>query len=389
MDHQSASVEPSSVFVVWAHKDYRSTDAENAAWKEMVYDFVHLLDRYVDVDADIFHYTREGVDWSLFGPGAIQAADTVVMLGSRAFWERWRGENHPEEGAGSMREIDTLKGMFNRNQSEFQRKAVIVLLPGVSDELIPDELHRVTWFSVASIDEGGAEPILRRLLNKPRHTRRANKVMPDLPEYQPRQGGREAPPLPFGMPDDRANLLAAQRTGRGAGWDPLQGNSDEAVRGNGQPAENASELRMPRIVPVSFSAYDTLEAALARVGELFSQASGDLEPYGYTCRVRTPGDAVHVRVEAQGQAVCELRLRFDDSGFGGDRIAMSFAWPRITSSGMNGWITSVWDSDSREVKVKLNDLSVSGSEDVLLTADELYAVLWQKIVTFVEGRARR
>lgn len=41
------------MFVVWAHKDYQLTDAENAAWKTTVYDFVHFLDRYVHVDADI------------------------------------------------------------------------------------------------------------------------------------------------------------------------------------------------------------------------------------------------------------------------------------------------------------------------------------------------
>lgn len=332
----------------------------------------------------IFHYTSEGVDWSLYGPRAVQAGDTVVMLGSKAFWERWRGENRPEEGAGSVREIDALKGMFNRNQDEFQCKAVIVLLPGVSDKLIPDELHRVTWYSVASIDETGAEKILRRLLGKPLHTRRTNKVIPELPEYQPRLDRRETPPLPFGMPGDRADLLAEQRTRRGPGWNPPQDKSIAALRVTGHAAENTLELRMPRTAPVRFNAYDTLEAALARVGELFSRASGDLEPFGYTCRVRTPGGAVHVRVEVQGQAVCELRLRFDDGGFGGDRLAMSFAWPRITSNGMKGWITAAWDSDSREAKVKLNDLGTSGSEDELLTVDELFRVLWQKIVTFIE-----
>ncbi len=389
MDHQSASVEPRPVFVVWAHKDYQLTDAENESWKTTVYDFVHLLDQYVDVDADIYHYTSEGVDWSLYGPRAMRVADTVIILGSKPFWERWRGENRPEEGAGSVREIDALKGMFNRNQSEFQRKVVIVLLPGASTEHIPDELHRVTYYRVASIDETGIELLLRRLLQKPRHTQRADKVIPDLPEYQPRLARREISALSFDMPDDRADLLAEQRTHRGADWNPPQDKSNEAVRVIGEAAESALEMRMPRVAPVRFNAYDTLEATLARVGDLFSRASGELEPFGYACRVRTSGDAVHVRVETQGQAVCELRLRFDDSGFGEDRLAMSFAWPRITSTGMNGWITAAWDSDSREAKVKLNDLGTSGSEDALLTVDELFRVLWQKIVTFIEGRAGR
>lgn len=163
----------------------------------------------------------------------------------------------------------------------------------------------------------------------------------------------------------------------------------EEPRAISDVVERALKVRLPRIAPVKFSAYDTLETALMRVGELFLQASNELEPFGYTCRVRTLNAVVSVRVEAHGQAVCELRLRFDDSGFGGDdRLAMSFAWPRVMGDSMNGWVTATWDSESREAKLKLNDLSVNGSEDALLTADELFDALWQKIVVFIERRSR-
>jgi hypothetical protein len=93
--------------------------------------------------------------------------------------------------------------------------------------------------------------------------------------------------------------------------------------------EKALQVRLPRIAPVSFSPYDALEAALARVSERFKQESAQLEAYGFGCRVKTSEFSVDVRVETGGQQICGLRVRFEDS-FGDDRLAVSFAWPRIT-----------------------------------------------------------
>jgi hypothetical protein len=185
LDQLTDSAESFSVFISWAHADYRSSFEEIDEEKEFVYSFVHFLARYMKIEADIFHYTDEGMNWSLYGPRQVEAASTVLIVGSKPFWERWRGDNKPDEGAGSVREIDALKGLFNRDQEQFQRKVVIALLPGESHKDIPDELHRVACFPVTSIDERGVEGLLRRLLKKPLHVPPAEKFVPNLPAYNP------------------------------------------------------------------------------------------------------------------------------------------------------------------------------------------------------------
>lgn len=153
--------------------------------------------------------------------------------------------------------------------------------------------------------------------------------------------------------------------------------------------EEALQVRLPRIAPVSFSSYDILEAALARVGERFTQESAQLERYGFKCRVRMSESSVDIRVEERGQQICGLRVRFADS-FGEDKLAVNFAWPRITSDGINGWVAAAWDPASNEAKLKYTDFSLatSGRGEALISADDFFDVLWGKIVDFIERRAR-
>jgi hypothetical protein len=148
--------------------------------------------------------------------------------------------------------------------------------------------------------------------------------------------------------------------------------------------EEAIEVRLPRIPPVSFSAYETVEKALVQVGQLFNRAAGQLEPYGMVCRVRTSETTVDIRVEDRGQQICGLRVRLTDT-FRDDRLVVTFEWPRITSDGYNGWATAEWDPEKQQAKLKYVDFgSMTGQSEVLVTADEFFHLLWQKIVDFVE-----
>jgi hypothetical protein len=72
--------------------------------------FARVLDRYVDVEADFYRFAEPGVDWSRYGPRQIARADTVLVVSSAAYWERWEGHNPPNTGAGTAREADTLHG---------------------------------------------------------------------------------------------------------------------------------------------------------------------------------------------------------------------------------------------------------------------------------------
>ena len=59
----------------------------------------------------------------------------VIVVLSEAWKQRWQGTNAPTVGAGAVAEADTLQGIFGKNQAEFQRKTLLVLLPGVQGML--------------------------------------------------------------------------------------------------------------------------------------------------------------------------------------------------------------------------------------------------------------
>ncbi|WP_370935077.1 TIR domain-containing protein [Amycolatopsis sp. cg13] len=152
--------------------------------------------------------------------------------------------------------------------------------------------------------------------------------------------------------------------------------------------EDAVEVRLPRIAPNSFSAQATLDAALSRVGELFTQKVGDLDSSGVHCSVRKSETAVKVLVEERGRPVCELVLR-DGGGSWSGQLVLSFAWPRVSGDAANGFVTATWDASTGQAKVELNDFTLSGmgnSSKPLLTYDELFLLLWEKIVSFIERR---
>lgn len=155
-----------------------------------------------------------------------------------------------------------------------------------------------------------------------------------------------------------------------------------------QVVEDAVRVRLPRITPTSYSAQATLDAALNRVGELFKQKVGELENFGFHCNVRLSDTAVKVLVEERGKPVCELVLR-DGGGVWSGQLILSFAWPRVHGDSANGFVSAKWDSHAGQAKLALNDLSLLGgkSSEVLLTNEELFVVLWEKIVSFIEQRA--
>ena len=145
----------------------------------------------------------------------------------------------------------------------------------------------------------------------------------------------------------------------------------------------ALEVRLPWLPTVDFSQYETLESALVRVGELFRQAATELAPFGLRCVVRLSDSAVEVRVERQGNPMCGLRLRFDESSFGGgDRLVMAFAWPRIAGDGFQRLGDCGVGPDSRQPRLRF--VEPGRGRDSLVTADELFHLLWANIVEYVE-----
>ncbi|WP_431927144.1 hypothetical protein [Micromonospora wenchangensis] len=199
------------VFISWAHTADDWSDDRTRAWEHAIADFAYLLcDHGVHVDVDLFHYTEQGIDWTRYGPQAIAAADIVLMASNVPYWERWEGRNRPTQGAGVAREADTLKGLFNADQTAFQRKALIVVLPGESDECIPHELRRVPCYPVRSLTFDGIEALLRLFHGRPAYPAGQVRSAPDLPPA-PRNAGESA--LRADRVDVEARLAALDMTG--------------------------------------------------------------------------------------------------------------------------------------------------------------------------------
>src|SRR5262249_15137036 len=143
------------VFILWAHKDRRWSDEQITQYKKTVRDFAQLLDRVagLHVEADFFHFDEKGWDSTRWGPEQVEDADTVLMVSSDALWERWRGKNPPDEGAGATRETDALKGLFDHDQAAFQQKVLIVVLPNGTENSIPLELRRIQYIKISELSD--------------------------------------------------------------------------------------------------------------------------------------------------------------------------------------------------------------------------------------------
>lgn len=120
----------------------------------------------IDADIDLYHQ-HENPDWSRFGPDRIQNSDFVIIAISTGWKQRWAGTNRPTLGAGAVGEADTIKGLFQENQADWQRKFSIVLLPGQSDSAVPPDLRRLTRYPIDPDDASTLDPLLRALTDQP------------------------------------------------------------------------------------------------------------------------------------------------------------------------------------------------------------------------------
>jgi hypothetical protein len=170
------------VFVSWAHADVGSTEDERAAWAREVVEFAGLLRRFgVDADLDLFYQSDTSTDWTRFGPKQVADADYVIIAVSQAWADRWSGANATNVGAGAVGEADTLKGIFQTDQSLWQRKVLIVILPSQTDEVVPLDLKRVNRFEVDPDDPASFDALIRAMTDQPLYVKPDLGVVPTLP----------------------------------------------------------------------------------------------------------------------------------------------------------------------------------------------------------------
>jgi hypothetical protein len=121
-----------TAFISWAHAD--------DLWQKAILELAFSLRRNgIDADVDLFH-TEAGIDWSAYGPRAIEECDYVLIATSSAYKARWQGGRPSRAGAGAAREANVLKNLFDSREGNFFDKVMIVVLPGVNEDEIPPEL---------------------------------------------------------------------------------------------------------------------------------------------------------------------------------------------------------------------------------------------------------
>jgi len=88
-----AAVDAPSAFVSWAHAD--------ESWQETVATFAFKLRELgIDADIDLFHLHDPDIDWTTYGPRAIDEREFVVIPVSADYKKRWEGRSESGTGAG-------------------------------------------------------------------------------------------------------------------------------------------------------------------------------------------------------------------------------------------------------------------------------------------------
>lgn len=241
---------PVRVFVSWAHSSPGWTEERTNAWATTVATFASALRLHgIDADVDLFHLNDDSVDWTRFGPLAIDGADVTVVAVSAGWRERWEGTNEATVGAGAVQEADQLHGLFQRDQDEFQRRVKIALLPGASEADVPDDLRRLQRFTIVSFELASMEPLLRTLLRRPMYVAPPLGVTPELPARD--LGAHSAPATSRQderrLRDDLARLEGSLASLPEAGVDGLKAliNQNRAVVAGALAAREAAGGERP------------------------------------------------------------------------------------------------------------------------------------------------
>jgi hypothetical protein len=194
---EAAADDPAPVAAYAAKRALVSWSHGDDAWTETILEFTSKLRGLgIDADVDLFHAHDADVNWTTYGPQAIEDYDFVLLAVSANFKQRWEGRNDPSTGAGTVREANVLKTLFNEDQGAFYRKVKVVVLPGTTTSDIPSELKAaVQHFEIDPITEAALEDLLRTLTGKPAYPRPPLGEVPALEPVIPGGGSGTSPSL--------------------------------------------------------------------------------------------------------------------------------------------------------------------------------------------------
>ena len=141
-----------TAFVSWAHRQAVWNNEQAADGEQKIVTFAGLLRAAgIDADVDAFHYHDADVDWTRYGPAQIEEREFTLIALSEGWRERWDGTNDPTEGAGAVAEANALLGIFGHDQQQFRQKVKLILLRGVPDTVVPQNLNGVPRFRIGTL----------------------------------------------------------------------------------------------------------------------------------------------------------------------------------------------------------------------------------------------
>lgn len=164
--------------------------------------------------------------------------------------------------------------------------------------------------------------------------------------------------------------------------------SGQGARNITKVVQEAMELRLPKVVPADFSKYEELQASFQFLGDQFLAAAPQLRTRGFICTVDRTHDRIAIRIEHRGETVYALDI-YRGGSMGDDKLTFGLGHHRGPSSGINGWAQPFFDKEAGRPMLKMTDLSVFGGlggGDRVLSKEQLFQALWDRIVDQLEGR---
>jgi len=160
-------------------------------------------------------------------------------------------------------------------------------------------------------------------------------------------------------------------------------------RNIGEVVQEAVELRLPKVVPHTFSKYKELQAVFDFVGAQFQAAIPRLYERGFVGTVERMERRLSIRIERAGETVYALDI-YKGGSFDDDKLEFGIGRHRLGGNGINGYARPFFDKDAGHPMLEMTDFSVLGSFGAgtqQLTKEELFDKLWNRIVDQLEGRA--
>lgn len=179
-----ATNSPPRVAISYAHRDPNWDPQDSQVWRNAIETTAALLEAN-GFDVRLDGWANRPTDWGRFGARAIKDADFVLVMVSEGWRCAWENEGKPTPGATN--EADVLRDLLDEDREKWRPRIVHVLLPGVSELLIPHGLRSgYERVAVPALNQAGVTDLLRLLSNQPASARPPRGAVPDLPPAPPR-----------------------------------------------------------------------------------------------------------------------------------------------------------------------------------------------------------